>query len=99
MHKIIIIEKNPYLISDEEIQLGDVAMVTVGNNYPSKVVCENETVLELIKNPKLTLTKSYKLVGDSDKIKLPEDRINNIIENGGICDVLINGEEIKFITI
>ena len=31
MNKIIIMEKEPYLVSDEEIQLGDVAIVTVGN--------------------------------------------------------------------
>jgi len=99
MNKIIIMEKEPYLVSDDEIQIGDVAIVTVGDQYPSKVVCENETVLSLIKTPKLTLTKSYKLIGDPDKIKLPEARINNIIENGGICDVTLDGSEIKFITV
>jgi hypothetical protein len=99
MNKIIIMEKEPYLVSDEEIQLGDVAIVTVGNQYPSRVVCENETVLSLIKDPKLTLTKSYKLVGEPDKVNLPEARINNIIENGGICDVIIDGAELKFTTV
>lgn len=99
MNKIIIMEKEPYLVSDEEIQLGDVAIVTVGNQYPSKVVCENETVLSLIKDPKLSLTKSYKLVGEPDKVKLPEARINTIIENGGICDVIIDGAELKFTTV
>jgi hypothetical protein len=39
------------------------------------------------------------LIGDPDKIKLPEVRINNIIENGGICDVTLEGSEIKFITV
>ena len=67
--------------------------------YPSRVVCENETVLSLIKDPKLTLTKSYKLVGEPDKVKLPEARINTIIENGGICDVIIDGAELKFTTV
>ena len=99
LNKIIIMETEPYLVSDEEIQLGDVAIVTVGNQYPSRVVCENETVLSLIKDPKLTLTKSYKLVGEPDKVKLPEARINTIIENGGICDVIIDGAELKFTTV
>jgi len=53
MNKIIIMEKEPYLVSDDEIKLGDVAIVTVGGQYPSKVICENETVLSLIKDPKL----------------------------------------------
>jgi hypothetical protein len=56
-------------------------------------------VLSLIKDPKLSLTKSYKLVGEPDKVKLPEARINTIIENGGICDVIIDGAELKFTTV
>jgi len=96
--------RNPDMISDLQDQLIDKLkslknIVTVGGQYPSKVVCENETVLSLVKDPKLTLTKSYKLVGDPDKVKLPESRINNIIENGGMCDVTIEGSEIKFMTV
>ena len=45
MNKIIIMEKEPYLVSDEEIQLGDVAIVTVCNQYPSKVVCEKLNIV------------------------------------------------------
>jgi hypothetical protein len=39
------------------------------------------------------------LVGEPDKVKLPEARINTIIENGGICDVIIDGAELKFTTV
>lgn len=98
MNKIIIMENEPYLVSDDEIRIGDVTIVTVGGQYPSKVVCENETVLSLIKYPRLNLTKSYKIVSGPDKITLPESRLNHIVELGGICDVLVDGPELKFIT-
>ena len=79
MNKIIIIEKEPYLVSDEEIQINDVVIVTVNNQYPSKVVCENEMVLSLIKDSKLTLTKGYKIISNPDMVNIPESRINDII--------------------
>ena len=96
MNKIILIEKKPYLFSNEEIQIGDEVIVTVGGQYPSKMNCENETVLSLIKNPKLTLTQSYKIVSGPDKVNIPESRIDLIFENGGICDVSLDGSELKF---
>jgi hypothetical protein len=98
MNKIILIEKEPYLVSNDEIQIGDEVIVTVGGQYPSKMICENETVLSLIKSPKLTLTQSFKIVSGPDKVTLPESRINYIIELGGICDVLVDGPELKFVT-
>ena len=64
-------------------------------NQVLKVVSQG-IICGLIKDPKLSLTKSYKLIGDPEKIKLPESRINTIIENGGMCDVVIDGSEIKF---
>ena len=99
MNKIILIEKEPYLVSNDEIQIGDEVIVTVGGQYPSKMICENETVLSLIKSPKLTLTQSFKIVSGPDKVTLPESRINHIIELGGICDVTIDGPELKFVTV
>ena len=98
MNKIILIEKEPYLVSNEEIQIGDEVIVTVGGQYPSKMVCENEIVLSLIQTPKLTLTQSFKIVSGPEKVTLPESRIDNIIEMGGICDVIIDGPELKFVT-
>ncbi len=98
MNKIILIEKEPYLVSNEKIQIGDEVIVTVGGQYPSKMVCENEIVLSLIQTPKLTLTQSFKIVSGPEKVTLPESRIDNIIEMGGICDVIIDGPELKFVT-
>jgi hypothetical protein len=63
------------------------------------VVCENEMVLSLIKDSKLTLTKGYKIISNPDMVNIPESRINDIILNGGICDVVIEGSELKFVSL
>ena len=58
--KLFVIDEKPYLGSTEEIFVGDEAIVTVNGQYPMIVKCENEIVLNLIKDPKLTLTRSFK---------------------------------------
>ena len=32
-------------------------------------------------------------------VNIPESRINDIILNGGICDVVIEGSELKFVSL
>ena len=48
--KLIILDEKPYVVSGDEIKLGDEVIITVNGQYPSKVSCENQPVLDLIKN-------------------------------------------------
>jgi hypothetical protein len=55
------VDERPYVVSLEKIELGDKAIVTVGGQYPSIVECQNETVLNLLTESKLSLTQSFKI--------------------------------------
>ena len=74
--KLYIIDEQPYLVSLDEIQVGDKVVVTVNGQYPSIVDCQNETALNLIKNTKLKLTQGHKIFLGPDKIGLTQEQIN-----------------------
>ena len=40
--KIFVIDKQPFLTIDEDVQIGDKVIVTVNDLFPSLVVCQNE---------------------------------------------------------
>jgi hypothetical protein len=96
--KLFVIDEKPYLGSTEEIFVGDDAIVTVNGQYPMIVKCENETVLNLIKDPKLTLTKSFKIHARPDKLKLTPEDIDRILSiDEGVCEVENFEGSIRFI--
>lgn len=86
--KLFIVDEKPYLVSLEQIGVGDNVIVTVGGQYPSVVKCENEQILELITNSKLTLTKPFKIVVEPEKITLNEDQINKLTEGDGVLEIV-----------
>jgi len=45
--KLFIVDEKPYLVSLDQIAVGDTVVVTVGGQYPSVVKCENEQIFEL----------------------------------------------------
>ena len=55
--KLIMVDQKPYIVSLDNIEIGDKVIVTVGGQYPSIVDCENENVLNLINGSKLSLNK------------------------------------------
>ena len=87
--KLIMVEEKPYIVSLDKVEIGDKVIVTVGGQYPSIVECENETVYNLLTNPKLSLTQAYKIFMEPDYLKFQPDQIEKILENDGILDVLI----------
>jgi hypothetical protein len=96
--KLFVIDEKPYLGSTEEIFVGDDAIVTVNGQYPMIVKCENETVLNLIKDPKLTLTRSFKIHTRPDKLKLTPEDIDRILSiDEGVCEVENFEGNIRFI--
>ncbi len=87
--KLIIVDEKPYVVSLDKIEVGDKVIVTVGGQYPSIVQCENEIVLNLLTNSKLSLTQTYKIFMESEYIKFTQDQIEKIMENEGLLEVEI----------
>ncbi len=87
--KLIIVDEKPYVVSLDKIEVGDKVIVTVGGQYPSIVQCENEIVLNLLTDSKLSLTQTYKIFMESEYIKFTQDQIEKIMENEGLLEVEI----------
>lgn len=96
--KLFVIDEKPYLGSTEEIFVGDDAIVTVNGQYPMIVKCENEIVLNLIKDPKLSLTRSFRIHTRPEKLNLTPEDIDRILSvDEGICEVEMIDGGIKFV--
>lgn len=85
--KLIMVDDRPYVVSMDKIGIGDKTVVTVGGQYPSIVLCENETILNLLTESKLTLTQAFKIFMEPENIKFTQEQINKILENDGLMDV------------
>jgi hypothetical protein len=94
--KLFIVDEKPYLVSLDEIKVGDNVIVTVGGQYPSIVECKNEQILKLITDSKLKLTQPYKIFLEPEKITLNQKEIDNLIESDGVLEIEIEGNEIKY---
>lgn len=94
--KLHIVDEKPYLVSLDEIKIGDKLIITVGGQYPSIVECKNQITLDLITNPKLTLTQAFKIFMEPDKINLTPDQVDKVIENGGVLEVEIEDNKISY---
>ena len=94
--KLIMVDEKPYVVSLDKVQLGDKAIVTVGGQYPSIVECENETVLNLLLDSKLSLTQSFKIFMGPENINFTSDQIDKILENDGLMDVELDEGVYKY---
>lgn len=90
------VDDQPYLVSLDKIEVGDKAIVTVGGQYPSLVECENEQIINLITESKLTLTQAFKIFLGPDKVKLDKKQIELLQEGDGVVEVEIENGEIKY---
>ena len=64
---------------DENVNVGDLAIVTVNDEYPSVVVCKNEEQIRLFQESKLSLTKRYKVVMKPNELDL-DDSITDYLD-------------------
>ena len=94
--KLIMVDERPYVVSLEKVEIGDKVIVTVGGNYPSIVNCENETVLNLLTQSKLSLTQSFKIFMEPDYVKFTDEQIEKILENDGLMDVMLEDGIYKY---
>ena len=49
-------------MSNEKVIIGDKALVTVGDEFPSIVECQNDDQIKLFQESKLSLTRRYKIL-------------------------------------
>jgi hypothetical protein len=94
--KLIMVDEKPFIVSLETLELGDKAIVTVGGQYPTIVNCENDIVLNLLKEPKLSLTNAYKIFMEPESIKFTSDQIEKILENEGELEVELDNGIYKY---
>ena len=94
--KLFMIDEKPYLASLDAIQIGDRAIVTVGGQYPSIVECQNEQIVKLITESKLTLTQPFKIFLEPDKITLNNDQIQKLIDGDGVLEVEMENGNITY---
>lgn len=94
--KLIMVEDKPYIVSLDKVSIGDKVIVTVGGQYPSIVECENETVLNLLTDSKLSLTQAFKIFMEPQNIKFQPEQIEKILENDGLLDVELDNGVYKY---
>jgi hypothetical protein len=94
--KLIMVDERPYVVSLEKVEIGDKVIVTVGGNYPSIVNCENETVLNLLTQSKLSLTQAFKIFMEPEYVKFSGEQIEKILENDGLMDVILEDGIYKY---
>lgn len=90
------VNEAPYMVTLDRPEIGDTAIVTVGGKYPSVVECENETVLGLLTDSKLTLTQSFKVLMKPNQLNIGPDQLQQIMENDGVMEVEEIEGELKF---
>lgn len=95
--KLFMVKDEPYLTVDENVSVGDLAIVTVGDQYPSVVQCQNEDQINLIQNPKLSLTKRHKVVMKPNELDLDDSITNYLDGKDGMIMVEVEDGNFKII--
>ena len=79
--KLFMVDKKPYLTIDEEVKIGDMAIVTVGDMYPSVIECKNDEQINVIQKPKTSSTKRYKVIMKPEDVTLEQSIIESLSLN------------------
>ena len=95
--KIFMVDQKPYLTIDENLKIGDKAIITVGELYPTLVECQNDEQIKLFQDPKLSMTKRHKMVMGPQELNLEQDLIDNLVGRGTGVVVEYENGEIKII--
>ena len=96
--KIFVIQNEPYLTIDEDVKVGDKAIITVGELYPTLVECQNEDQINIFQKPKTSMTKRHKVVMTPDKLDLDGDILNLLSDRDEPLTVTYENGEIKVVT-
>jgi hypothetical protein len=79
--KLFMVDKKPYLTIDEDVKIGDMAIVTVGDMYPSVIECKNDEQINVIQKPKTSSTKRYKVIMKPEDVILEQSIIESLSLN------------------
>ena len=96
--KLFMVKEKPYLTVDEDLSVGDTAIVTVGEFYPTVVECKNDEQISLIQDSKLSMTKRHKVIMKPEKINLDNETIRAFGNEDGFVMVEVEDGEIKIVT-
>jgi hypothetical protein len=96
--KLFMVKEKPYLTVDEDLSVGDTAIVTVGEFYPTVVECKNDEQISLIQDSKLSMTKRHKVIMKPEKINLDDETIRAFGNEDGFVMVEVEDGEIKIVT-
>jgi hypothetical protein len=95
--KLFIVKDEPYLTVDEDVVIGDIAIVTVGDQFPSVVECQNDDQIKLIQNSKLSLTKRHKVVMKPSELDLDESITGYLNGEDGMIMVEVEDGNFKIL--
>ena len=96
--KIFVVQNEPYLTIDEDLKVGDNAIITVGELFPTLVECKNKEQIDLFQNSKLSMTKRHKVVMMPDKLELDNKILNLLSEREEPLVVTYQDGVIKVVT-
>jgi hypothetical protein len=96
--KIFVVQNEPYLTIDEDLNVGDNAIITVGELFPTLVECKNKEQIDLFQKSKLSMTKRHKVVMTPDKLELDKDILNLLSERDEPLTVTYVDGVIKVVT-
>lgn len=94
--KLIMVDDKPYVVSLDQIQIGDKMIVTVNGQYPSIIECSNETVYKIVVENKLSSNQAFKIFMEPEYIKFTPEQIEKILENDGLMDVEMDQGTYKY---
>lgn len=86
-----------FLTKDEDVVIGDTAIITVNDLYPTVVQCQNNDQIRIFQNPLTKSTKRYKVVEKISKIVFDENTNKTLQEKEGAVIVEYNDGQIKII--
>jgi hypothetical protein len=86
-----------FLTKDEDVVIGDDAVVTVNDLYPTIIKCQNQEQINIIQNPLTKSTKRYKIV-ERLKKDFFDNKTNDLLQQKeGAVIVEYQDGEIKII--
>ncbi len=87
IYKIFMVDNKPYITIDENVVIGDKAIVTVGDQFPTLVECQNDEQINLFQKPKTSLTKRHKIVSESHGLQLTDEIVEYVRNKNGVTIV------------
>ena len=85
--KLFVVKDEPYLTIDEDVKIGDKAIITVNGMFPSMVECLNDEQISLFQTPFTKMTKRHKVVMGPNDFSLEENIKEKIIRSETSVDV------------